>query len=95
MTLVVSAGHRSGGVGRALLAAAEDIARARGLDTVKIAVMSGNARAQDFYEANGYTVAEHMLYRRLYDRSRVGRSGQAGAATWGAAGSRLIRLREN
>jgi ribosomal protein S18 acetylase RimI-like enzyme len=65
VTLVVSPGHRSDGVGRALLQAAEEIARARGFDTMKIAVMSGNARAQRFYEANGYAVAEHVLYRRL------------------------------
>jgi ribosomal protein S18 acetylase RimI-like enzyme len=43
----------------------EEIAREHGFDTVKIAVMSGNVRAQRFYEANGYGVAEHVLYRRL------------------------------
>jgi ribosomal protein S18 acetylase RimI-like enzyme len=52
-------------VGRALLAAAEDIARDSGFDTVKIAVMSGNARSQNFYEACGYSVAEHVLYRHI------------------------------
>jgi len=30
--------------------------------------MHGNAPAQAFYEARGYTVAEHVLYRRLGDR---------------------------
>jgi ribosomal protein S18 acetylase RimI-like enzyme len=65
VTLVVSPDRRCAGVGRALIAAAEAIARASGFDTVKIAVMSGNARAQAFYEANGYSVAEHLLYRRL------------------------------
>ena len=65
VTLVVKRGQRSAGVGRALLAAAEQMARQRGCDVVKIAVMAGNARAQEFYEAKGYTVAEHVLYRNL------------------------------
>jgi GNAT superfamily N-acetyltransferase len=68
VTLVVTRGRRSAGVGRALLAAAEAIARDNGFDTVKIAVMSGNERARDFYEANGYSVAEHVLYRNLADQ---------------------------
>jgi GNAT superfamily N-acetyltransferase len=65
VTLIVTHAQRSAGVGRALLAAAEDIARDRGYDTVKIAVMSGNLRARDFYEAVGYAVGEHVFYRRL------------------------------
>jgi GNAT superfamily N-acetyltransferase len=44
VTVVVSPGHRSAGVGRALLEAAEKIARGCRFDTVKIAVMSGNIR---------------------------------------------------
>lgn len=68
VTLIVGRSHRSLGVGRALLGAAERIARERGFDMVKIAVMSGNRRAQEFYEANGYSLAEHILYRRLADR---------------------------
>jgi hypothetical protein len=43
-------------------------ARERGIDTVKIAVMHGNAPAPASYEARGYPVAEHVLYRRLGDR---------------------------
>jgi GNAT superfamily N-acetyltransferase len=65
VTLVVTGGHRSLGVGRRLLAAAEGIAREHGFDTVKIAFMSGNVRAQQFYEANGYASGEQVLYRRL------------------------------
>ena len=65
VTLVVTGEHRSGGVGRALLGAAEGIALDRGFDTVKIAMMSGNHRARKFYEAHGYAVTEHVLYRRL------------------------------
>lgn len=64
-TLIVARSNRSSGLGRALLVAAENIARDRGYDTVKIAVMSGNVRAQSFYEAAGYSIAEHVLLRRL------------------------------
>jgi GNAT superfamily N-acetyltransferase len=69
-TLVVTRGLRSTGVGRALLRAAEDFARTRGFDTVKIGVMRGNARAREFYEASGYSVGEEVLYRRLGDDHR-------------------------
>jgi GNAT superfamily N-acetyltransferase len=65
VTLVVSRGHRSSGVGGALLRAAEALAREQGMDTVKIAVMSGNGRARDFYETNGYSLGELVLYRRI------------------------------
>jgi ribosomal protein S18 acetylase RimI-like enzyme len=68
VTLIVSRDRRSAGLGRALLAAAEDIARNHGFDTVKVAVMNGNVRALEFYETNGYSVAEHVLYHRLGDR---------------------------
>jgi GNAT superfamily N-acetyltransferase len=60
--------QRSAGVGGALLSAAEGVARARGCDTVKIAVMTGNRRAEGFYVNHGYAVAEHMLYRRLSEQ---------------------------
>jgi ribosomal protein S18 acetylase RimI-like enzyme len=67
VTLVVAGDQRSAGIGRALLRAAEGIARDSGFDTMKIAVMSGNARARAFYETYGYSVAEHVLYRHLSD----------------------------
>ncbi len=67
VTLAVTSEHRAAGVGGALLGAAEAYAAKQGADTVKIAVMSGNARAGAFYEAHGYQVAEHVLYRRLGD----------------------------
>jgi GNAT superfamily N-acetyltransferase len=65
ITLVVTQGHRSAGLGGQLLRAVEHVARDRGFDAVKVAVMAGNARAQAFYEAAGYEVAEHLLYRRF------------------------------
>jgi GNAT superfamily N-acetyltransferase len=65
VSLVVTRAARSAGVGRALLAAAEAIARDHGFDTVKIGVMSGNTRAHEFYLANGYSPGEQILYRKL------------------------------
>ena len=71
VTLVVTAQRRSAGVGQALLVAAEELARNRGCDTIKIAVMAGNQRAQAFYEGRGYAVAEQVLYRSLDESSRA------------------------
>jgi GNAT superfamily N-acetyltransferase len=65
VSLVVTRAERSNGAGQALLEAAERLARDRGIDTVKIAVMSGNARALRFYESHGYSAGESVLYRRL------------------------------
>ena len=67
VTLVIDQAHRSAGLGRELLAAAEQAVRDRGFDTLKIAVMAGNTRAQGFYEAAGYEVAELLLYRNFGD----------------------------
>jgi GNAT superfamily N-acetyltransferase len=65
VTLVVTRRRRGTGTGKALLRAAEEFATARGIDVVRIAVMAGNTGAGDFYESQGYGVAEHLLYRRL------------------------------
>lgn len=67
VSLIVTRGRRSNGVGLALLEAAERLAKDRGIDTVKIAVMDGNAPAQRFYESHGYCIGESVLYRRLGD----------------------------
>ena len=68
VTLVVAEGHRSGGLGRRLLEAAERVARERGFDAMKIYVMRGTRRAQAFYETAGYSIGEHVLYRQLEER---------------------------
>lgn len=73
VTLVVTGSERGSGAGAALLVAAEEIARDRGFDTLKIAVMSGNDRAERFYVSHGYAVAERVLYRACRaDRRRSG-----------------------
>ncbi len=52
--VAVAANARGGGVGRALMAAVEDEARARGLTLLWLTTHDGTAAAS-FYEAVGYT----------------------------------------
>ena len=52
--LFVAAPARGGGAGRALIAACEDWAKARGIPVMLIGVLPGNARARAIYEAAGY-----------------------------------------
>jgi ribosomal protein S18 acetylase RimI-like enzyme len=52
--LAVLPGHRGRGVGRALLAAVEQAARARGCVKVTLEVQENNRRARRVYEAAGF-----------------------------------------
>ena len=52
--LVVDERHRGGGVGRALLAAAERWAAEQGFDTVRVRSNVVRTRAHQFYERHGY-----------------------------------------
>jgi len=52
--LVVDAHMEGRGVGRALLAAAEDWAAGRGLAYIRLETGAGNDRARHFYECAGY-----------------------------------------
>lgn len=52
--LAVAPQHEGDGVGRALLAHAEDWAREHQCQLVTLAVFPGNERARALYEANGY-----------------------------------------
>jgi GNAT superfamily N-acetyltransferase len=65
VSLVVAETHRGGGLGARMLQAVEEMAAARGIDTVRIAVMAGNDSARRFYDHAGYRPAELVLYRRL------------------------------
>lgn len=51
--LVAYEGH---GLGRALMLAAEDFARAQGLHRLELTVMAHNAKARHLYDAMGYIV---------------------------------------
>jgi ribosomal protein S18 acetylase RimI-like enzyme len=65
LTLVVADGRRGQGLGRRLLAAAQDHVRAQGIDLLRVLVMTGNEAALGFYGAAGYDRGEDVLYRRL------------------------------
>jgi GNAT superfamily N-acetyltransferase len=55
---------RGSGAGRALIAACEDWARARGLKVMQIGVLPGNLRAHDIYRRQGY--ADYGIQLRKY-----------------------------
>lgn len=64
-SLVVTSGERGRGIGRQLMDAVERLARSRGLDTLRVAVMAGNDAASRFYAESEFRPAEHVLYRTL------------------------------
>lgn len=75
--LVVTAARRGTGLGRALLAAAEDHARAYGANEIRIAVLAGNAVADELYRTAGFRPYVHILSKRLTDPERaIGRAGR-------------------
>lgn len=53
------------GYGRALLAAAEDVARANGRTSLVLSVHGTNARAIRLYETSGYTVITQQMGKPL------------------------------
>jgi ribosomal protein S18 acetylase RimI-like enzyme len=63
--LGVAAGARRGGHGRALMAAAENQARAWGATALVLDVQAFNAEAADFYRALGYAPATVRMSRTL------------------------------
>ena len=60
--LYVEASARGRGVGRALIGACEDWAKAQGLRVIQIGHLSANARASRVYEEAGYS--PYVLLRR-------------------------------
>ncbi|WP_432510046.1 GNAT family N-acetyltransferase [Kineococcus sp. SYSU DK001] len=57
--LCVDAGHRSAGIGSALLTAADALARDLGLRAVQLTVVDTNPRAEALYRRRGYTEVGH------------------------------------
>ena len=62
--LYLAEAARGIGAGRALIAACEDWARARGITVMHIGVLPGNARAHDVYRAAGF--ADYAVELRKY-----------------------------
>ena len=63
--LFVAPAQRRNGVGRVLLGAALDWARARGIDRVEARVSSENRPGQAFWRASGFGDFMDVLHRRL------------------------------
>jgi GNAT superfamily N-acetyltransferase len=60
-SLAVLPGERGAGVGRALMAAAHELARELGIDELMLYVMDGNESAMRFYERYGMKPYLHVL----------------------------------
>jgi GNAT superfamily N-acetyltransferase len=60
--LVIGEGHRSAGIGAALLAAAEAWARARGCERMVVATRITRERAHRFYAREGYEVSKTSYF---------------------------------
>jgi ribosomal protein S18 acetylase RimI-like enzyme len=69
--LVTAEAWEGRGVGRALLARAEQWARDRGLDRISLETGAANTRARGFYERQGYQDEEVRLTRVLAADLRV------------------------
>jgi GNAT superfamily N-acetyltransferase len=65
--LVVDEGHRSGGIGAELLAAAEEWARENGAAKMVVRSRVSRERAHRFYEREGYVLVKtsHVFEKRL------------------------------
>ncbi len=63
--MAVERGRRGGGIGAALLAAAEDEARKRGLPYMALMVTEENAAARALYERAGYLTERRLLCKML------------------------------
>ena len=61
----VAEGHRGGGLGRALLAAGEDVVRSHGVPAVELNVFGDNARAIGLYASAGYRVVTQQMRKDL------------------------------
>jgi GNAT superfamily N-acetyltransferase len=64
--LYVNQSVRGAGIGRALIAACEDLARSRGIGVMQIGVVPGNVRAHAIYRQAGY--ADYGIQLRKYLR---------------------------
>ena len=59
--------HRGHGFGRAIMAAAEDWLRERGVPKLQLLVRRANTKVQAFYETLDYTEQESIVYGKWLD----------------------------
>jgi ribonuclease HI/ribosomal protein S18 acetylase RimI-like enzyme len=63
--LAVSLKHQRSGAGTALMRAAEELARERGIATIELLVWEFNLGAGDFYRKMGYTTANRQMWKHV------------------------------
>jgi ribosomal protein S18 acetylase RimI-like enzyme len=70
--LAVEPGRRRHGVGRAMMAAAEERLRALGCPKINLQILSANAEVVAFYERIGYALEDRVSMGRRLDQRRAG-----------------------
>jgi ribosomal protein S18 acetylase RimI-like enzyme len=65
--VAVDPDHRQKGFGRAVMNAAEDWLRARGIVKLQLMVRPDNSKVQAFYESIGYDEQERVIYAKWLD----------------------------
>jgi GNAT superfamily N-acetyltransferase len=76
-TLAVAEGAEGHGVGRALMAAAEEWAREKGYRLLALEVFAGNTHAREFYRRLGYQEETLKLVKELGRESEPGKGASA------------------
>ena len=59
--------HRHKGFGRAIMTAAEDWLRARGIEKLQLMVRGDNAQVHDFYQSLGYYDQKRVVFAKWLD----------------------------
>jgi ribosomal protein S18 acetylase RimI-like enzyme len=59
--------HRHKGFGRAIMIAAEDWLRARGIEKLQLMVRDDNAQVHDFYQSLGYYDQKRVVFAKWLD----------------------------
>lgn len=65
--VAVDPDHRKAGHGRAIITAAEDWLRERGIEKLQLMVRPGNTQAQTFYETLDFEEQERVIYAKWLD----------------------------
>jgi hypothetical protein len=65
--VAVDPNHRSRGYGRAIMKAAEDWLRARGIEKLQLMVRGDNAEVHAFYQSIGYYDQERVVFAKWLD----------------------------